>query len=99
MDEYEYIEAPGSGHASHGASAESADFDPNDEDSCRRHYILDPNAEWVGPQGAPKVGSLPGTDRKDVLEMKEGTWCAGVGESFKLRIGPNYKKNQKKDFS
>merc|ERR1712072_736822 len=98
MDEFEYIEAPG--HSPRAPSpGESSGFDPNDEDSCRKYYIERGDAEWMGPANAPKVGSYPAIDRQDVMHMPENSWCAGYGESFKLRIGPNYKKYGKKDHS
>jgi len=100
MDEFEFIDAPASvdAPALSGAAnqqAENQAFNPNDEDSCRKHY-LGPAAEWIGSPNAPKCGSYPGTDRKSVTSMEPNTWCAGYGESFKLRIGPNYAKYGKK---
>jgi len=97
MDEFEYIDAPGGEHAP--SPGESSEFDPDDEDSCRKYYIERQDAEWMGPESAPKVGSFPGVDRRDVQDMANDSWCAGYGESFKLRIGPNYKKYGKKDHS
>jgi len=97
MDEFEFIDAPGAFTPAHSGHKPADDFDPNNEDSQRHHYILDRNAEWVG-QG-PKVGSLAAVDRQLVTTMSPDTWCAGWGENFKLRIGPNYKQFGKKDNS
>lgn len=97
-DDFEYVDADYV-HPVSASGAPSEGFDPNDEDSIREHYILRDDAEWVGPAGAPKCGSFPGITRCDVKQMGGNTWCPGYGESFNLRVGPNYKKYGKKSAS
>merc|ERR1711865_106532 len=102
-DEFEFIDVAMTKElaeelkASKGEGSEG--FDPNDEDSIRKHYIERKDAEWTGPSDAPRCGSFQGVSRCHNEEMGGNTWCPGFGESFKLRIGPNYKKTGAKAHS
>eukprot|EP00658_Telonema_sp_P-2_P016859 TRINITY_DN16525_c0_g1_i2.p1 TRINITY_DN16525_c0_g1~~TRINITY_DN16525_c0_g1_i2.p1 ORF type:complete len:420 (+),score=104.06 TRINITY_DN16525_c0_g1_i2:165-1424(+) len=105
MNEFEFVDDP-SLYDPAVLSARSMDrpffratFDPNDDDSIRRHYIEREDAEWVGPSNGPKCGSFPAVDRTLAPEMAANTWCAGYGDHFKLRVGPSYEKYGKKDHS
>eukprot|EP00658_Telonema_sp_P-2_P015566 TRINITY_DN16001_c0_g1_i3.p1 TRINITY_DN16001_c0_g1~~TRINITY_DN16001_c0_g1_i3.p1 ORF type:complete len:377 (+),score=86.72 TRINITY_DN16001_c0_g1_i3:2-1132(+) len=103
MDEFEFVDDPNNydvaALATPGPTRDTSDFDPNDEDSLRKHYIESKNAQWTGPADGPKVGSFVASNRTLAPELPPDSWCAGYGEHFKLRVGPNYGKHGKKDNS